>query len=136
MLAEAELYSLVSAHLAPIAQAMGVKVYDPFRALPTDDKAHWRLTFLPTEPDVLELCNGGSRYQWIAQVSIYLRDGNGAGVFLPHIKAISDAFPFNTRLSAHSFNFQTTKPPYASALVAGANGWFFRPVNLRLQLIH
>ena len=136
MLAEAELYTLVSGHLAPVAQAMGVKVYDPFKALPTDDKAHWRLTFLPTEPDVLELCNGGSRYQWIAQVSIYMRDGVGSGVFLPHIKALNEVFPYNTQLSKNGLTFQSTRQPYAAQIAAGGNGWFFRPVSIRLQLIH
>lgn len=136
MLAEAELYSLVSSHLSPVAQAMGVKVYDPLKAQDTGNVAHWRLSFMPAEPETLELCSGGSRYQWIAQVSIYMRDGSGAGLFLSHIKAVCEAFPFNTKLSLNGFNFQTTKQPYAANVIAGSSGWIFRPVQIRFQLIH
>lgn len=133
---EAELFKAFSAHLKPIAQTLNVKVYDPLKALPTDDKTHWRLTLQSVEPEVLELCNGGSRYIWIAQIAVYMRDGQGALVFDSHLEALRTALPYNTTFLVDNFTFKTTKPIYAASPVTGSSGWVFRPVQCRIQTIH
>lgn len=134
---DGDLLRALGAELMPIATALNAPVYDPLLlSNTTPDKTHWRVSVMPAEPMANDICGQSTRQFIVAQVSIYMRDGQGSLAFDPHINALRDAMSINKVLARGAYSFRISKPIYIAAPVASANnGWVFRPAQITFDII-
>ena len=107
--------------------------FDPSE-LEGDFPMYLRVMMLPIEPDVLTVCDGGSKYEWIFQVSVYYAKGNGEIKPNEIVDKLRQAFPVNHKLVSRDHSFKVVRPAKASPPVK-MTGWFSIPVSIRLQTI-
>lgn len=94
-----------------------------------------RVSVLPSDPQVVEICGGGSRYVFTLQASVYVRDGTNEYDAQELSDALAAAFPMRHQFigSAHTFEVQTPPSP---AVPIALPGWFVIPVSFRVQTLH
>ena len=133
---EAELLKAVFAQVKAVADALALPCYWP-NVAPQSAPAntHLRVTVLPTAPQVLTICSGGSRYQWILQVAVWVRDGVGVVIPAQYIDNIRSAIPYNTAVLTNSHSFKSITAGEVLPAVA-ADGWYSTPVQFRFQTIY
>ncbi len=132
---EADLLNAAFAKVKAVADGLSLPCYWPNVALPTSPaNVHLRISVLPTTPQVLTICSGGSRYQWILQVAIWVRDGVGIVAPAQHIDSIRSAIPYNTVLTS-SHGFKSIAAGEVLPAIA-ADGWYSTPVQFRLQTVY
>ena len=122
---------LLAARLKPLAENAGWPVALPNRHFnPEDTDKYLRASILPADPEVIGLCEGVSRYVWLFQISIIVRDGVGEPASM--IDAMRSLFSFGEELTTENHSFQVMKPPAAISPVP-LDGWYSTPVQHRLQ---
>lgn len=96
-------------------------------------RSYLRTSVLPVPVTPHGINNGEALYQWIAQVSVYVRDGLGEVVATDLADAIRAAFPFNRQLTSddHAFNVRSVSIASPIAL----DGWFAVPVSIRMKAV-
>ncbi len=133
---EAELLKAVFAQVKAVADALALPCYWP-NVAPQSAPAntHLRVTVLPTAPQVLTICSGSSRYQWILQVAVWVRDGVGVVIPAQYIDSIRSAIPYNTVLMNGGLGFKSVTTGEVLPAVA-ADGWYSTPVQFRFQIVY
>ncbi len=120
------------AFMAHVASFATVPVYwpnvsDDLIGPPKSD--HFRVSVLPVDPEGVDTC-GGSRYTWILQVSVFVRDGVGMVKPARLVDEIRAATPDGLRLTSNNYVFQTiAQCREAPPLHEG--GWCITPVQCR-----
>ena len=100
---------------------------------PAAHEKYLRASLLPANPEVIGLCEGTSRYVWLFQISIIVRDGIGEPAGL--IDALRALLPFGDVLDNGTHRFQVMAPPSAIPPVP-LEGWYSLPVQTRIQTFH
>ena len=132
---EADLLQAVFTKIKTVADSLDLPCYWPNVAPQSAPvSTHLRVSVLPTTPQVLTICSGGSRYQWILQVAIWVRDGVGTVAPAQHIDSIRSAIPYNTVLTS-SHGFKSIAAGEVLPTIA-ADGWYSTPVQFRLQTVY
>ena len=132
---EADLLQAVFAKVKAVADGLSLPCYWPNVAPQSAPvSTHLRVSVLPTTPQVLTICGGGSRYRWILQVAIWVRDGAGAIVPAQYIDSIRSAIPYNTILTS-SHGFKSIAAGEVLPAIA-ADGWYSTPVQFRFQTVY
>ena len=117
------------------AQSLSVQYPNYAFTLPTAADAKYLSIYeLPTSPSVHSVC-GESRFRWILQVSIVVRDGLGEVMPLEYADKIrDDVFPVNSELEGGAHRFVVLTPPTPAPPVQ-LEGWFSIPVRFTVQTI-
>ena len=132
---EADLLQAAFAKVKAIADGLHLPCYWPnVSPLFAPVNTQLRVSVLPTTPQVLTICSGGSRYQWILQVAVWVRDGVGAVVPAQYIDSIRSAIPYNTVLTS-SHGFKSIAAGEVLPAIA-ADGWYSTPVQFRFQTVY
>ena len=132
---ESEIRKAAFQHVNALAASLSLPVYWPNVSIsgnPADQ--HIRVSVLNVEPEVLTT-EGGSRHQWILQLSVYVRDGVGEIVPADYASSLQAGLPFNTKLQSINYQYQTTKPGQVISPLK-TDGWYIVPVQFRLQTIN
>jgi hypothetical protein len=92
---------------------------------------HIRVSVLPTAPQKISLCGSGSRHTWIVQCGVYVRAGVGMIKAAEYIDQLRAAMPYRAEIGDGFFvsTDGEAMPPIA------VDGWFFIPVQFRLQKV-
>lgn len=130
---EHELRALLFTALRDFGQAAGIAVaYENKKFEPGVD-AYLELQIFPVSPELFGVTTGWSRYQWIFQVSVFVRDGVGAYKSSAIVDQLRAAFPY-----AHKFSgdreYQVSRPADSKPPVR-VKGWYATPVHFRVQTI-
>lgn len=87
---------------------------------------------MPVKPSVVEVC-GGSKYEWMLQVSIVARDGIGEIRPLHFADKLRDeVFPIYSELEGETHTFQVRSKPHVAKPMM-EDGWQNYPVSF---LVH
>lgn len=119
-----------------IASDMGLPVYYPNVSVPENPaNEHLRVRMESTEPDSTVICSGAARYQWILQISVYVRDDVGEIVPMQYADDIKSQLPFGTVLSGDDSDYRVNRTGNVISPVA-VDGWLFIPIQFRLETIN
>lgn len=89
-----------------------------------------------SRPKTLSTCGGKTRYTWILQVNIYIRENQGAIKSIEYAEQVKANIPFNTVLSENGFNFKTINAGEIIPYFQSESGWFITPVQFRFTAIY
>lgn len=89
---------------------------------------------LRVEPEQITVCGGGARYQWIAQLTIAIRDNTGVNKINDFIDLVRAQMPVARQLTSGSHTFKVVKPANAAPPITG-DGWYKVPVSIRLNTL-
>lgn len=137
---EAELRALFYSEVIQFADSLGFMVASPNVAfdpknVPSTQNCYLRASVMPADPEHIGVNNDEARYVWIAQVSVYVRDGVGELVPLRHAEALRDEFPRFHKFTSASHTFRVERVGSIASPIALA-GWYSVPVSFRIQTIH
>lgn len=131
---EAEIRSLLYVSVNAFADAEGLPVVWPNTRF--DAQAHTnylRAAVLPVTPRLLTVCDGGSVYDWILQINIYVPDGVGELVAQRYADKLRDTYPVGFELVGNH-RYRVIEPAHVAPPVP-VEGWYFTPVQHRFQTI-
>lgn len=128
--------ALLNAVLAHIHQMQLASPYYENVGGDTPRGDHTRVSILPTTPEKLRICGDTSKHTWIAQVSIYIREGKGVFPIARFIDELREKTPVGTRLSYGGYTFHTEDKAHAVDAVQSDDGWFFIPVQFRVHIFN
>jgi len=132
---ESEIRKAAFQHVNTLAAGLGLPVYWPnVKVNGEPANQHIRVSVMTVEPDVLTT-EGGTKYQWILQLSVYVRDGVGEIAATDYASSLQAGLPFNTKLQSINYQYQTTKPGQVISPLK-TDGWYIVPVQFRLQTIN
>ena len=119
-----------------IADGMGFPLYYPNVSVPENPaNEHLRVRMISTEPDSTNICSGESRYQWILQISVYVRDDVGEIIPMEYADSIKSQLPFGTLLSGADSQYRVNRTGNVISPVV-VDGWLFIPIQFRLETIY
>ena len=132
---EADVRDAAFTAVSTLANGLGLAVYWPNVAVP-DDTAdeHIRVSVISTQPDSTNICSAESRYQWILQLSIYVRDGVGEILPAQHADNVKSGLPFGTVLSGGGHEFRVNRTAEVFSAI-NYDAWLVVPVQFRLETI-
>lgn len=135
---EVELRDLLYQAVWDFAQEESIPAAFPNESfIPGNRELYIEAATIPTSPEVLTVKSGGSRYTWLCQISIYVRDDNGEILPLAVADKIRVAFPVTRKLTGANHVFTVVTPPAPVPPVdSQRDGWFLIPVRFRVQTIH
>lgn len=93
-----------------------------------------KVSVIPVPPDTQGIKSGWSVYQWLFQVSVYVRETIGEIKPLNIADALRQEFPFNFKFKGAEHEFTVTRPASVAPPVQDG-GWYFVPVTFRLMAI-
>lgn len=130
---EHELRELLFSAMQEFGQWNDIEVAYPNQKYePTVDK-YLKLDVLPIAPDTFGVTNGWSKYQWIFQVSVFVKDGVGEYKPLAIADALRESFPYGFKFIGQR-EYQVTRPADVKSPVR-VKGWLAYPVLFRIQTI-
>ena len=133
---EAELRNLYYQSIRDFGASESIAVAYPNKPFDNSKLVEYlRVNTLPTEPRVRGIKNGWSIYVWLLQVAIYVKDGIGEVKPLAVADKLELHLPYNTKLVGDEHEFTVISPPTPLPPVP-TDGWFFIPVQFRIQAIH
>ena len=133
---EYELRGLVYPEISAFGVAENIKVRMPNKPLLRDKlKRYMSISTLPVQPQLFTVCDGGSIYVWLVQVSIYYRDGVGEEDITQVADKIRAAFPVNREFVGQDQTYRVDLPA-ALAPSVPTEGWYFIPVTIRIKAIN
>lgn len=97
------------------------------------EDSHIRLSLLPVPSESLSACSNRSKYGWILQASVYVRDGIGAIKPLKFAQQLKDTTPKGFVFTSGGFNYHTEKQGDLSPAVQ-SDGWYTIHVSFRVAL--
>ena len=131
---ESELRRALYSAIASFAADEGLPVAYPNVAFDPSGNEHLRVSTLPVPPEVRGITNGWSRYVWLLQVGVHVRDGVGEIAALARIDALRAAFPHRREFTADAHRFLIVAPAAVAPPVA-LDGWLLVPATLRVQTL-
>lgn len=130
---EHEFRELLFSAMRDFGVANDIDVTYPNRKYTPSDEPYLKLDVLPITPDTFGVTTGCSKYQWIFQVSVFVKDGKGEYKPLAIADTLRDAFPFGFKFIG-SREYQVTRPADVKPPVR-VPGWFATPIHFRIQTI-
>ena len=132
-----ELYGLLGNETVTFgaAQSPALSVIGPNKSIPQGlSETHLRVSLLPLEQNQIIVSGPGAIAQWLWQISVYNLPNKGAYNALVLVDAITAMYPLNRKLVGAQHEYKVVRPADAIPPVE-SDGWYFTPVQTRLQTI-
>ena len=133
---EVDFRNAVYTKLKAFGIAEGIAIEHPNTSLDTDQLDEYlRLIVTPLDPTRLTICGTGVVLDWVLQVSVYVRDNTGEVNALKYVDKLKVLLPVLTELLGSSYTYKVIRVGRTIPPVPTDRGWFFIPVQFRIQAI-
>lgn len=135
---ESELRKLLFSSISEFADNRELDIDYPNVSFETEEEGkdpidqYLKVSVTPISPDEVTVCDGGSIYQWIYQVSVFYRDGVGEVKPYAIVDELKDFYHILFEFIGEDHLFQIVKTP-DSKLPVPTKGWYSIPVQFRIQ---
>jgi len=113
----------------------GWEVIAPNKSRDSEKNNHMLLDIKPVESMAFTVSGDGVKHDWLVQVTVRVKAGEGELECNDQVDLVSDYFPLLTELEAGDKLYKQITAPMAMPALVG-DVWYSVPVQFRYQLIN